>query len=211
MPPRSPTLARALAPALRAPLACAARRASSSSLVDVARRGAAASDMLSRLQAEPARAHALVAQAVPQLDQLDGTGLANLLATAALVGDWSPSLWGPVLAPPYASGGGGGGGGGPLRRLTFDAPDRALLAHVHVALTGTRGAHPYGRGLPPDIAAAAVASFNGGQLALQGLYDVVALALRRMGVAGGQLTYRSVQPSTGYLVWLTLRDRKSVV
>lgn len=103
-----------------------------------------------------------------------------------------------------------------LRSKTFDDADQATLLHSHVALRSygedaglaSAGAHAVQRHarlarlrLPRDIAAACLRSHNGSVAALQGIYDVLALQMRRLGLP---YTYRTVLSNTGYLVWLLL-------
>ena len=175
----------------RPPSATATMTAGSGSEIDIRRQGERAAAILSGMQADPGRVSAAVARALSPstggLAALSGHGLASLLATSCLVGNFDPSLFTSALSPPI------------LRAKTFLPEDQCLLAHVDVALK-LRAAGSI-KPLPPDVSLACMALYNASVTELQGVYDPVALALRRMGAP---LTYRSHDPATGYLMWLTL-------
>lgn len=113
-----------------------------------------------------------------------------------------------------SSSGSSGSGGGPLRKLVFDSTDQALLLHAHVALQEYLADTPEGilpgRGtgdgrnsarakirLPRDIVNACLQAHNRQVLSLQGLYDIVTLQLRRLGLP---YSYRKQLERTGYMV-----------
>lgn len=90
-----------------------------------------------------------------------------------------------------------------LRKLIFDATDQALLLHAHVALQEYLRDKPGNAAisrrmrLPLDISNACLLAHNRQVLSLQGLYDVVTLQLRRLGL---QYSYRKQLPHSGYMV-----------
>jgi hypothetical protein len=138
--------------------------------------------MLDAFSAQPSRFAAIAGAAAGRLPQLDGGGLASMMATAALLGDFGATrelaaFWAAALDEDA------------LRSRVFSPQDQALLYHVHVAATGA-GAP----GLPRDIADHCERECRAQEAALQGLYDVLALALRRLHVP---YTYKLRVPVRG--------------
>lgn len=154
--------------------------------------GLQANQLLTSMQVEPSRVDAVLSQAADHLNELSGGGLAALLATAALSGRFDSKVFELAMSDTV------------LRQKQFSPADQALLAHVQVAI---RLRAPRMRGLPFDVALSCLAQHNSMVTSLQGIFDPVALCLRRMGVS---FLYRQVHQPTGYLLWLTLPPSASV-
>lgn len=160
-----------------------------------------------------------------RLDDMSGRAFANAVGTCALALAASHTISSGAVAErgshsldPYtardaedflaaAFGDSSSPGGGRLRKLVFDSTDQALLLHAHVALQEyladtPEGISGGGRGgakirLPTDIANACLQAHNRAVLSLQGLYDIVTLQLRRLGLP---YSYRKKLEHTGYMV-----------
>ena len=204
------------------------RRAASnfraSSSVAVSDNGAnKAAFALSTVTLQPSSVLSLLRSAAPRLETASGRTHANLIGTAALA-CLEHSAAPRATSSPAAS---------PsqsfeaetesflrlafdqrlLRRLEFDAADQALLYHAHLTLRLLYARRPASGGgvrpasqpcLPLDIAHACLRAHNASVQTQQGMFDVLARALRRAGVP---YTYRTTLPQSGYLVWLLLQCR----
>lgn len=143
------------------------------------------SHTLDAYEASPASFAPVARRAASQIATLDGTGLANILATAALTETWDSDLFRTALAV--------------LRSRNFTPSAAALLHHVGVAVACRA---PHVGTLPRDVADFCARACVQQALGEQHVYDALALSLKRATVA--PYSYRTQHVETGYLLWLIL-------